>query len=970
MNPRTGYPTLRRALILSALLFALAMLGIAPVAWGADADEAPQLLAITPSFASPTNRTHVSFTLTFSEPVSGLSAANLSLVTSGLSGAAITYISNGGSNYYYVSASTGTGDGALTLNLTSGAGIVDAQGVALANAPVAGPTYIIDKTAPTALAFTRGAASPSNLTSLPFLLAFSEPVVDVNAYGMSVINEAGQQLGNVSLSFNPAANAIHTVTVNNVTGSYYNTGTVGVHMNHHGSIKDLAGNALVGPLLTSEFYTLDKLQPVVTLSRAAGQAQYANSGPFRFRAQFSENVTGFDSADVTLSGVGASGVLVTPLDARTYDIVLDGLLAEGEVRVAVPAGATIDAAGNPSKASFASVSAVYDTTPPTGTIELWAGQPNPTNGLVELVLTFSEPVYSIDESMLLIGGSAAPATVSFYSGMTPEQLFVVLSDFTADGPVSFDLPAGSFADRAGNRNLAPAEVISNSALFDSTPPSVTLSSPEPDPTAASTIPVTAQLSEPVLGFDAAAIQVQNGTLQGFTAVDADTYTFELLPAAPGQVTVQIGAWLFVDMAGNGNLPAQLSRTFSPNTAPVAQPDSYTTAEDTALSVSAATGLLANDADADADSMAVTLHGGPSAGALTLDPDGGFSFTPAPDFAGDVSFVYSAGDGVAESELTTVTITVTPANDAPTAGDDAYSIAQGATLVVPAPGVLANDADIDGDSLGAVLVGGPANGALTLGPDGAFSYIPAAGFAGNDSFTYRAFDGGAGALATVSITVTPATPAPDNSAPSIAIGVGAGGIGQCANSAATATLNLRVADADGPSAGLQLSAVASDDELIPAGGISFGGSGAGRTLTFGVVPGTSERTATLTVRVSDAAGGQASLRIEVYVGTADDNQISTGNRTGVIFGLGGDDTLAGGNAPDLLCGGAGDDSLDGGNGDDSLGGGEGADLLSGAAGNDTLTGGTGADRFAGGRGDDHATDPAAGEPLSEIERTGP
>jgi hypothetical protein len=82
------------------------------------------------------------------------------------------------------------------------------------------------------------------------------------------------------------------------------------------------------------------------------------------------------------------------------------------------------------------------------------------------------------------------------------------------------------------------------------------------------------------------------------------------------------------------------------------------------------------------------------------------------------------------------------------------------LTVPGPGVLGNDTDIDSASLVATLVTGAANGTLTLNGNGSFVYIPAVGFSGADSFTYRASDGvPQSAVATVGLTVTPATLVP-------------------------------------------------------------------------------------------------------------------------------------------------------------------------------------------------------------------
>jgi hypothetical protein len=93
------------------------------------------------------------------------------------------------------------------------------------------------------------------------------------------------------------------------------------------------------------------------------------------------------------------------------------------------------------------------------------------------------------------------------------------------------------------------------------------------------------------------------------------------------------------------------------------------------------------------------------------------------------------------------------NRNPVAMADAYSVDEGSTLVVAAPGVLGNDGDADGDTLLASLSGGPAHGALTLNTDGSFTYTPDAGFDGADGFAYTVSDGNGGtSSASVAIAV--------------------------------------------------------------------------------------------------------------------------------------------------------------------------------------------------------------------------
>src|SRR5262249_22215934 len=150
-------------------------------------------------------------------------------------------------------------------------------------------------------------------------------------------------------------------------------------------------------------------------------------------------------------------------------------------------------------------------------------------------------------------------------------------------------------------------------------------------------------------------------------------------------------------------------------------------------------LLANDTDPDGDRLTAALAAGPSHGTLTLNANGTFLYTPAPGFVGDDAFSYRASDGFVSSRPALGPVHVV--NSPPVAADDAYALAKDTFLTAPAgTGTLANDLDADGDSLTATLVAGAQHGTLTFHATGAFTYVPAAGFVGADSFQYSARDG--------------------------------------------------------------------------------------------------------------------------------------------------------------------------------------------------------------------------------------
>jgi VCBS repeat-containing protein len=121
-------------------------------------------------------------------------------------------------------------------------------------------------------------------------------------------------------------------------------------------------------------------------------------------------------------------------------------------------------------------------------------------------------------------------------------------------------------------------------------------------------------------------------------------------------------------------------------------------------------------------------------------------------------VQATGTSVVSDSIT-VEVTAGVPNQPPTADPDSYSTDYQTTLNVAAPGVLANDRDPENQILSAAPVTDPVHGTVTLNTNGSFTYTPASGFSGVDSFTYRAWDGQLySAAAAATITVKPASTA--------------------------------------------------------------------------------------------------------------------------------------------------------------------------------------------------------------------
>lgn len=207
--------------------------------------------------------------------------------------------------------------------------------------------------------------------------------------------------------------------------------------------------------------------------------------------------------------------------------------------------------------------------------------------------------------------------------------------------------------------------------------------------------------------------------------------------------------------------ALVSMTVNSNVAPIAVDDSYSTNEDTLLTVSSESELptlIDNDSDPEGASLSVntTPISEPQNGVLALNNDGTFTYTPNEHFFGSDSFVYQlidANNGIATA---TATITINSVNDAPIAVDDSYSVDESGTLQMT---VLDNDSDIEGDTI-TITAATADSGTVTVTDNTSLQYTALSDFVGTDSIEYTISDANGGtASANVTVTINKANDAP-------------------------------------------------------------------------------------------------------------------------------------------------------------------------------------------------------------------
>ena len=556
-----------------------------------------------------------------------------------------------------------------------------------------------------------------------------------------------------------------------------------------------------------------------------------------------------------------------------------------------------------------------------------------------------DDMFAGDEDSVIEGNLLADNGNGADSDIDGDILSAVSGTFaTAEGGTAFILPDGSFmyngAENFNGIDSFEYTVQDGQGGFD---------------TATATIEVAAVNDAPEAADDAFTVN-EDTALQGNVLadngngadsdVDGDALAVvpdDIITAQGGSVLLLANGDFIYSPAANYNGPDSFEYTLDDgnggqatglvninvlpvNDAPDAGNDAFATDEDIALTGN----VMGNDSDIEGDALTASLETGAQNGAVVMNADGSFSYTPDENFNGADSFTYTITDAHGATGTATVDLTVNAVNDAPVAADDDYAMLRDSSLT---GNLLDNDTDIDGDALSVQSgdVNSERGGSVIITSSGNFIYSPPPGFIGRDTFEYTVRDAGgltSTAIATIIVDPRPGDIIGSDSRDFLRGDNGDDGIFAGAG-------NDRVFGRNGDDL---LSGEDGNDTLFGGRGNDTLLGGAGRDRLLGE-------------RGDDWLDG----------GDGDDFLLDTqGHNT--LFGGDGDDKLVAGRGDDVLDGGAGDDRLYGSGGNDQLSGGAGNDYLFDSRGNNSLSGGDGNDRIVtvgsgdnhldGGAGDDH------------------
>ena len=481
---------------------------------------------------SRTNATTINYTFTFSEAVTGFAVADIT-VTNGTKGT----LAGSGTTYTLPVTTAANQNNTQTVSVPAGKCVDAGQ-----NPNTVSNTYsvVVDRPAPTCtITADKVNGSATNAATINYTFTFSEAVTGFVVGDITVTNGTKGTLAGsgttYTLPVTTAANQNNTQTVSVPAGKCVDAGQ--------------------NPNTVSNTYSvvIDRLAPTCTITADKANGSRTNATTINYTFTFSEAVTGFVVADITVTN-GTKGTLAG--SGTTYTLPVTTAANQNNTQtVSVPAGKCVDAGQNGNTASN-TYSVVIDRLAPTCTITADKANGSRTNATtINYTFTFSEAVTGFAVADITVTNG----TKGTLAGSGTTYTLPVTTAANQNNTQTVSVPAGKCVDAGQNPNT-----VSNtySVVVDRPAPTCTITADKVNGSAtnAATINYTFTFSEAVTGFTVDDITVTNGT-KGTLTGSGTTYTLPVTTAA-GQnntQTVSVPANKCVDAGQNGNT---VSNTYS------------------------------------------------------------------------------------------------------------------------------------------------------------------------------------------------------------------------------------------------------------------------------------------------------------------------------------------------------------------------------------------------------------------------
>jgi len=482
------------------------------------------------------NKSPVAVRIEFSEPVTGFSAAKLTVGNGGT----VSSLQPITLDQVWIANITPAATGTVTVTVaTEAVDLTDAAGNKNDGATV---EFEFDSVNPTIILST-GEKEPTNNQAFTMTISFNKKISGFELNDLQVANGSAS-----GLQVSPGDDTVWTATI-----TAAGPGEVKAEIAAN-RLFDLFGNGNEpsNPLIRN----YDPASPTVVIS--TGVVSPTKTKPVPITIKFSEKVKNFVDGDLTLTNCSVSNFVTS--DNITWTADLDP--GEGEAKIELDAAVAEDDAGNGNQAAVP-LTVKYDSIPPTVSMTSLSDGQTVNDSPVLVTITFSEPVVGFNLGLL----SPSNATAGNLQVVETDRIWTFEVTPKLKGLVTIDFAAGIIQDQAGHNNEASNQI---SFTYDSDRPTVTLTLGEgvSNPTSQALIPVTIEFSKPVVGFALDKLSTDNCTVQDLAVVEADeNWTFNLKPTALGQVSVILEANKVTDAAGNGNTAAVRLRVYYDNVPP-------------------------------------------------------------------------------------------------------------------------------------------------------------------------------------------------------------------------------------------------------------------------------------------------------------------------------------------------------------------------------------------------------------------